>query len=583
VKIAARFDARQIDRSGSVLRVYRGILSATPWQVATYVILYLVSQIALLAALLLPWKILVILSTKRAPGTLPSFLLNYDVQVLVPILSAAALAFFILHIMSEFGARYTCSIAVETVLNQHRKIGLFDRHREQAAVFYRRSLRLLAILICCATILLWLSVAYRSLLFACAIYCFLAATVAFCWHSAGWSAKYRLPSDLLVKTWWGGGFLFTVGWAIHDYWQAAFPGLTIALIAVLLVRQGLMLGAWAYLDHRLIDGQKAKVAALFDAETPWHPTVQIDSDFQRLLAPGQRERWIGALLGQHVGFGPGKLDIDCRPAESGNLIYITATCTAPAMVESFLLKLHHRSLTDLAMHESKILEMASPSWPAPSLLGVEQVSQHPCLLFRCGSPVRWLPAGERTAALSGLREQLLVCEPSEAFVERYDRGRPDLPKRLEGVDWNYLQLFSSRRMEGGVLHGVADQWWEIIESLRSLPRHLVLPKPARRAMGQTDNGKIIICNWSRWRWEPVGADWPISTASLARLGNALQKAAEVRPALGGVTGPQASYVSALYAFERHYSSKRFAAALELIQTIHGGAANFVSMGRTAAI
>ncbi|WP_336961462.1 hypothetical protein [Sphingobium aquiterrae] len=561
-------------RLGGVLAVYGPIFSATLRYVIAYVLLYVASQITLVVALLLPWKILIIVGANRIPRTLPAFLLKYDARELVPILSAGALGFFLLHIISEIGVRHICDRAVETVLSRNQKIGLFDRHREQAARYYRRLLRLLAVAICCAMILCWLAWAYPSLLLGFVIYLCAGMAAAYCWRASRSLSKYRLPTDLVVKTWWGGGFLYMVGWAINDYWQGNLPGLTTAFISVLLVRQALLFVAAAYRDLLLLNHQKAKVSALFDARTPWHPRARVDGDFHALLAADQRKHWIDALLRQYHASLCDAFDVHCHPVENGRVVYITATGLVGTQAQSFLLKLFHQSQQDLAAHEREILQVASASWPAPPFLGAQGVAGHSCLIFGWNAAMQWMSARDRAASMRGLRAQLLACDLPETVVARYDRGRPHLSQRLQAVDWRHLQLFSSSRPGAGRCQEMEGRWPDILNMLGRLPRQLVLPMLGRRRMASGGDKGAVMCNWSRWRWEPVGAGWPVTAESLTQLEAALAGASRARGTLSRMTAAQAHYVSALYEFERFHAARDYAAALTLVGALHEGMAGF---------
>src|SRR5690606_542153 len=103
------------------LGLCRSVLAATPGHVAGCVFLYVASQLTLLAALLLPWKILLVLSTRQFPQSLPSFLASYETRDLVLVLGAGSLVSFLLHQICEAGIGFVCSSGVSTLLDRHRK------------------------------------------------------------------------------------------------------------------------------------------------------------------------------------------------------------------------------------------------------------------------------------------------------------------------------------------------------------------------------------------------------------------------------------------------------------------------------
>lgn len=552
--------------------VCRSVFTTTPGHAIACVLLYIASHLALLAALLLPWKLLIVLSANVFPRIMPVFLANYETRELVLILSVASLASFLTHLICEGGISMVCGRGAQSVIDLHQKTGLFNSHREQAAQLYRRMLQSLAALVCCVLVMLWLTLAYPLLLIALASYLGFGLVAALRWSGLRVRAEYRPSRELVMKAWWGGGFLYMLGWVIADYWRGELPGLTIAFISLVLVRQTLVFIATVYQNLRLLQDNRGRVDALFLAEMPWLPRLRRDDGFQGLLEPTRRTLWVSDLLRAHGLASSGELDILCRSAQAGRIIYMTVINGRHDEPNACLLKLYHGSLYAVAQHEREVLQAAEAWWPAPRLLGDHTVDGNTCLAFDWSADKHWLTARERRSCLRSLRGGLMTCELPNELLARYDRSQPRLSRRLENVDWALLRSLAPSREVASLCNALQSHWAGLLRELDALPRHLVLPALDRRMMGAAGNEPATICNWTRWRWESIGAGWPFRTRSREQLGEFLLTASAVRDELRAINSEAAFRVAMLYEFEHLHASRNFAAALALVAPICESAA-----------
>jgi len=545
--------------------ILASLLRTTPVHAALCVLFSIVSQIALLAAILLPWNLLIVLSTDALPRLLPTFLRGYAGRELVIILSAGALTAFLLYALCEACISHVCSHGSRSILSRHQKTGLFGSHRQQAATLYRRLLRSVAAAVSCAFIALWLAFFYPLLLLALATY------LCGGFFVAKWRENtpptilepFQTP-ELNANAWWGLGFLYAVSWVVADYWRGALPDTTVIFISLLLVRQALILCAQINRTHRLLNNQRNKVGALFLVDVPWQPVAREDSDFQALLEPERRLGWVSELLSRRLGPFDAELALQCRPADSGRIIYVTASGEQENEEKSFLVKLYHASREELAHHEKEILQVAGERWPAPPLLADHMLGRHPCLVFGWSAKTYWMTAEERTSWLPSIRERLLQCELPVELVNRYDRSHPHLAERLEAVDWQFLETLVPRSSMELFSH-LHEQWPALKKMLRGMPRQIVIPRLYQHRIGLVGRNPII-CNWSRWRWEPIGAGWP-RQSTYEQLRNALEGAAATRRIMRQVTAEQAYLAALFYTFEHLVRSKDFVSALKLIGSI----------------
>src|SRR5690606_6674016 len=106
----------------------------------------------------------------------------------------------------------------------------------------------------------------------------------------------------------------------------------------------------------------------------------------------------------------------------------------------------------------------------------------------------------------------------------------------------------------------------ILDGVDRLPRQLVLPGLEKRLVGVAQENPFI-CNWARWRWEPVGAGWPQGRNSEQRIKAALSVAGDIRPEIRAVAPDRACYAALLYELERLYAVRDGSGAQSLIPHI----------------
>ena len=551
-----------------MLELFGSLALMTPGSMAASTLSFVMSQILLLAALILPWKLLIFLSSGHFPATLPHFLASYTSRELVVALSAAALLAFLLHILFDAAFGALARRGARQIMERHSKTGLFNNQQHMAVSFYRHMLRVIASMTTCSLVMVALASIYPLMFFA-LIECFAIGLAGIAiWRQVPLAPERQPMSGSLGRFWLGGGFLFLTGWIVADYWRGHLPPLTLAFICLLLARQALNFAAQSVQGLKALGRQRSRVDALFLADTPWIPGPRAMDDFQALLASGRREDWIRDILLVHPSERDVRIsDVQLRMAEAGKLAYLTATVGNARQV--FLIKLFHRSLDALVQHELEILSVAAPDWPAPFLVGHHQVERHHGLVLGWDRDSRWLDRPQRTSQLSRLRRQLLDCVVPAALVDRYDRSQPHLARRLSKVDWNGLRALVTSGEMLACCESVEAHWTALLEQVGTLPRQLVLPAlPGRMMASRPDGLPPAICNWSRWRWEPVGSGWPITPEGRKALQSTFAAYEGPRGELVGIDSAMAYRAALLHEMERCLSKSNPSAALMAMKRLH---------------
>lgn len=546
------------------------LLQTTPLHVFTCTSLYILSQVSMLAAILLPWKLLMVMATENYPWMIPEALRVFSERELVVVLGITAFFAFVIYATCEILIGFVCSRGSAYILAKNQKMGLFNGHREQAALLYRRFLRAVAAVFTVGVIAASLIYLYPYMLLALITYLFIGLTIIiFQRRSTSKTTLSVLPPEMKTTIWWGAGFFYAVSWLMADYWRGMLPSLATAFVALLLVRQAIVLIFPVYSTYAMFIKQRSKVDTLFLSDIPWSPESRADDGFMALIEPVRRETWLNALLHQYYGIADDVTVINCKTSNAGkSASLITITSLKNQSDRAFLVKLFHSSSEDSALHEQAILEALPANWLAPHLCGVHNVEGHLCHVFEWPSRAGWMSASKRSERLPEIREKLLALELPDKLVSRYERSRSHLSDRLKLITWNVLTSISPK----GSLEECQQlqrYWPNICHIARSQPRQVVIPRIHQHLIGDVGN-KSLICNWTRWLWEPVGAGWPLSTNE-EEFQQALNEAATQRPYLAQVNVNISGLIALLYEFERLWRIKKHTEAVKLITPLYEAA------------
>ncbi|WP_375058121.1 hypothetical protein [Zobellella sp. DQSA1] len=548
--------------------IYGSIIKTTPISMMTVILLCVLSQLALLTTLLLPWKLLMLLYSGTLPEGLPSSLARFELKIQVTILGMAILLSLIFHLFCELSASWVCKKGANSLLENHQKTGLFNNHKVHAYQLYSHLLQAQASAVFCLIVTGWLYFFYPNLLIVIMIYGIFWTGVWISLIKPFPSRQQRVEKllPLLYKLWWHIGFICVLSWVAWDYWQERMPSLLILFISLILVRQGLLQST--QILHRLymVNRQLPRARSLFLHNSSWQPAIHIEQSFHHLLDFSTRARWIQEILSKHDQPTKLPLEISCRLANAGNIAYLKVNVknTQLTNTSSFILKIHNHSYETSAEHEVDILKVAKNYWPAPIIIEHQKVEQFQCILLRVEPTENWINSVERSKTLPDLRTKLMGCDLPKELIERYDRSHPHLLERLKNIPWPLLVSISENQKNERACIDIQSCWSVILEQLATLPRQLVLPGLGERLMSKTGSDDVLICDWSQWRWEPVGSSWTLSPDIENQLEIALKKAALHRPEMLDISPWQVQWATRLYEFERRLASKNYAGAINIV-------------------
>jgi hypothetical protein len=509
-----------------LLRIGRSVQAELTWPLPMYTLLFILSQITLLLALLLPWNILATLSLGHSSARFEGIFGQLGPGPVVGILMTLVLICFGVHLAAEAAGAGLCQRASAAIIDRHRKLGLSDSLRGSAASDYRRILRLFAMLAYSMIAAILIAVSYPALLIILVFYVIFGAMVAAILPPA---PAQGVASELRSKAWWGIGFICLVGWVIRDAWHGTMPPFWSVFFALLLARQALIFLMMSASSLGVLFRRKERVEALFVADRPVTAPLRKEAGLATLLAEDRRDSWLQPLLAEmgaeHVSLDPAAT----HWAERGKVAYLVARPNDTGSGPGLMIRLFHQSVAGVGQHEAELLTHGQMDWPAPDLLGTRDLDGNLALIFRWEEECGWdLPVMDRNATLA-LRGRVLGCEIPEDLAARYLRSRARLPESAAAVDWRVLASVARTEDQAAACATLAAAWPRVADWLRQRPSQIVLPRMMARRMAGGAGGARLICNWTLWQWEPLGFDWPWRERPERDLRQCLGAAAQSRP------------------------------------------------------
>lgn len=549
------------------VEIIEGVLRMTPFSVGICILFYIISQTALLAALILPWRLVILLSTNQVSGLLPAFMRTDSFWGEVFILSSGAIIALLVYGLGEAGIHFIGFSGARRIQKAHQKTGLFVGHDRDAESYYRRILRFIAAAACCILISFSLALYFPLLLFSLLSYFGVGGfMVLYLKRAAPVALRSPAASDIMTTAWWGIGFLYAIAWMIIAHAAGmSIPSSGAAFVGLLMMRQALSFSSQMYRSYGVLRDQRNKVAALLLSETPWFPAINQENLFNDVLKPDKCDQWVHDLLVKHGCDKDIEFEVQYRPVDGGKTAYINASMIGKSAPRQFFVKLQHRSQQVLAHHEKEILQVARDDWPVPSFIGDDIINGHACFIFEWSDRAKWMSAGERASRLPAIRTQLMSCQMTPALIARYDRSHPHLAKRLQRVDWELLATIAPDHVRP-LCRDLRENWNNVLRLIEGMPRQLVLPNLDHRKMALIDGERPWICNWSRWRLEPLGAG--LQPEAPDQFENAIATAASVRHELQGLR-PELSILAAnLFMLENQWSAQDFSDFFITVNRVH---------------
>lgn len=551
-----------------LIYIGRRFFRALPWATLAVVLSVLISQVSMLLASLLPLKVIMLLGSSEIPKYFPEILQGLERAQLVFGLSLAAMAFFALHLLAEKLAASSIGYGARKLIEQSKKMTLFEHQEETAAKGYQRFAGGVANVVFVVLAFSVLVPIYPLLAVVSLGYVLLAGFSVLAWKhfsSGGWD--WTPKSVQLINALGILGFLVCFVFMVVDILYAGAVSVLWAVVSLLLIRQVLKGVSGGVVDFCSLSQYRLPLNALF-----LHEHVLLGAEKERepssiwdMVSPDVRDGWLPAVVGEVAQCPVDGLQIFWQ--KSG--IFDIASLRVKSLgggkkTGDFLVSLYAASRGVVARHEASLLmEMNTSKAPFSRLLGVDQVTGYHCHVYDWADlnpcdPVKYAELKLR------VNEDLLSLAPPDGLVERYRRTKPFFWKALNETLIDRIYLVVKDDGERQIVMRFAQQLESILSHLRKLPLVVVNPDIWKTTLWQNDAGETRVSYWGRWSLEPAGSNWPHHESDLKALANALRDAQSRRADLQNVTGDQLALAALSYALVAAFQRQDYEGVLDLM-------------------
>lgn len=554
------------------LSIGNKFLKVVPRHTLLIVVATLVSQVSILLAFLLPLKVIMLLGSDGVPPYFPSFLTGYKHDVLIVGLSLIAIGFYVVYLAAEKIIAFGSLRGASFLLKKSHKMTLFENQEEVANRGFQRYSRSLAssvFLLLVAAALAWL---YSELLVFLLIYIALTFLVIAMLYAREGAVKDSLDAapGPFITTATNIGFLLAFAFMVVQFLIGNPPGLFVAIISIILVRQGFSRITGVINDLMGLYAQRFKLNALF-----FHGHVLVsepkkhEENFWPLFRSPQREDWVLKVLQNVVSQPIENLSIHWLQLGIPDIatFRVRVFDSSENLNSEYLVKLFNANRSSLAKHEATLLAESS-NLPALTLLSVDEVQGLHCHVMQWRSAKK-ISTKEALEAKSNISDLLMAIEPDKKIISRFTRSRPVLWQRIDSAMWERLltvaEMVGSQHVDR--VERLCKEQDVIKRRLSELPLMIVNPDQAPDVFLKIGKDQVVMTHWGRWFLEPIGANWPIQSSQLDKLSDALDEAKITRHTLRNVRVEDVRLSALMYALEKLCARQDFIASLRLIPRI----------------
>jgi len=531
-----------------------------------------VSQLALILAFFLPLKVIILLGAASIPSYFPPSWQMLDRGHLIITLAISAAGFYLLYLLTERLITYLSMKGATRLLEKSKKINLFNNQDDIAVRAYLRYSRSLAGIVFFLIALNLIGFLYPSLTLVIIGYMLTVFLLLLFGYGLSQRVRNGLEKNIngIGATIGAIGFLFAFGYIVWDFLSPPAPGVIVAIISLLLVRQMInRLVSWIT-DLSALYIQRLQINALFfRGHTLLNDRFSRELDFWSLFETHRRDEWVNSVLTETAQCNVATLDyVWHQTGISGVVAFeVIAKGSYGQNVGKYLIKLYDKKFSNLAKHEASLLvDPMADNLPTINFVGADMVGEYHCSIFESLGEQKIFPSEIKKNSLIILK-RLLSIEVSGEVIEKYTRSRPTLAHRLSNNMLNRLHLITEISPGNEQFSVFCEKFGWITSKLAGLPIQLVNLDINPGSLSLDVNGEPVLSHWGKWGVEPVGAGWPIRKDQLCKIEEALIEAQYLRPELLSVTAMDVKLSALMFSFESMYNRQKYSNVLDLLPRI----------------
>lgn len=530
---------------------------AVPFYSAAFVVVFIISQLLLILAFLLPIKVLVLLGSESIPNYVPMFLSRMGRDYLIYLFVGFAIICFVFHFLFGFVEAVLVKKGGGLLLVKAGKQLVAHVHNKAVVDAYR------TVLTSCA-FFIFFGFSFIALFL---IYPVLAVVVllllAFCFFMLPLCQVFGISAQFLEKNLnfyftLSSGFIFFSSFLfiIVDFLHCDPPSLLVALVSLLMIRQGVQRLFGGISEFIKVYSRRAQVEPLFFLGKQFALESKFDSQDSVLLKIGGVSSIASRAMEKLVGVSVSEAEIlrlGARDVVGVSLLASNEAC--------YLVKIFLDEAKALAFHEQLLLSSEQGLLvPSPEWVGTVEVDSVICHVFRWGGYVP-VPRRDVGKAILHIFSSLADFELPSLLVSGYIRSHSLLVDRLEGSWFSSVSEIATATDREYIDHISCN-----IELIKQIVSGMPLCVVARDLTDETlfvRDGRYVGLSWGRWALDSVGVGWPVLDKEQ------FAEAVASVPSLSDTPVEQLYLVATLDYYERLIARGDFFKAIDLIKAIRG--------------
>lgn len=482
-----------------------------PYYTSIIIVLTLVAQLSTVLSSFLPLKVIILLGSEGMPRYFPASFQTVDRDILVVLLSAATVGFFLLALLANKLIDLATARASEALLEKSQKLTLFENQDQVAVNGYQKYSSALSGLVFVCLALTGVGVFYLSMSLLLLGYC--ASIFIFFVLMARFSQafNYYLENNLssFVSLTSNIGFFVAFAFLVVEFVLWTPPGFIVAIVSLLLSRQIFSRISSFVNGVFWLNKQKQKLDVLFfhgkklipESNSTKHKNIWSH------LKPEVREKWLLSLLSNvDSSLSVSKtLVVKWLNSSQQNIPHLRVTVRGENKI--FLIKLYEKNRTALAKHEASLLLAPPAGLPAPRLTYVTDLENLACHIYKLHVGTL-LAKKNNNNAVAVIRNNLALITPSAGLKNRFLRSRPLLTDRLTVSLLDRVRVAVSDELQQRVVEQLIVKLPELKLKLDSLPLVIYNPSMASGIWHEIKTDAYLVVSWEKWTLEPLGAGVP---------------------------------------------------------------------------
>lgn len=467
----------------------------------------LLSQLALVSSFLLPFKVIMLMSSNQMTFSLP-LLDDFETRNLVIVFSSLSVLSYMYHLFSEQFIQKLTQSGADLLLSKRKKLSIFENQDFIAQQAYKRYIESSSSLLFSGLATMIIFYAYDEAVFTLIAFLIAAFLVIFLFWRLSEENAATINENLpkILNNIANLAFLAIFSWIIIDYLYFKKPSILALMITIIIGRQLLSRASIALINLYHINKQKEKISALFFHDQTFHPTNE------SMKAGIWTAVTQGALLDEAVKKLKETLDLPSNEKhtiqwmDSGLVNIFFYRVFFEEKKEAYLLKVFDRKKSLEATHEATLLLDPPAHLPAPKLVSTFIISGYHCHAL-CITNFEADDQLNLHNASTALKELLLGVEPSPELEAMYLKTHTPLWHRLS-------EAFFKKLSKADPNHNNAQpvvsekEILSIQKLLHDSPKTITISGLTENTVVTSPGEGYACLHWGKWAIEPAGSGFP---------------------------------------------------------------------------